>query len=180
MIFLQVRTSMNFTKTLKMILRSLLMSGSMLSAWDRQGFTDRSFLGLRFVLFSDQFKITWTGSCVDPFVQKKVKISKDSNGIYTCPETSCGFSSRKWNHAREHYKTHSGEKPFQCKLCDKKFSQKGTCINHIRTHDDSFKFKCSYCDSKFADRRYLKKHNTAEHGIVYRPYRYGRNQCAQM
>ena len=156
------------------------MSGSMLSVWDRQGFTDRSFLGLRFVLVSDQFKLTWTVRCVDPFVQKKVKISKDSNGIYTCPEASCGFSSRKWNHAREHYKTHSGEKPFQCKLCDKKFSQKGSCINHIRTHNDSFKFKCSYCDSKFADRRYLKKHNTAEHGIVYRPYRYGRNQCAQM
>ena len=102
--------------------------------------------------------------------QVKVEIPKEKgrwSDIYKCPEASCEFSSRSWNHVRDHYKTHSGEKPYQCKFCDKKFSQKPNCETHIRTHDDKFKFKCEVdeCDAKFTEYRNLKKHGAAKHDI---------------
>ena len=102
--------------------------------------------------------------------QEKVKIPREGDGwsaIYKCPEVTCIYSHKDWAHVREHYKTHSGEKPYQCKFCDKRFTQRGNCMAHIRTHDDRFKFKCevSECDAKFAQYRYLKKHSAVEHNI---------------
>ena len=115
--------------------------------------------------------------------QEKVEIPKERDAgskiyIHKCPVMSCGYSSRTRSHVREHYKTHSGEKPFQCKICDKKFANKGNCETHIRTHDDKFKFKCHVCVANFAEYRNLEKHCRAKHNIDEMPgifhYRNGR------
>ena len=96
---------------------------------------------------------------------KRVEFKKDEHGHYKCPEKACGYTNKSLAIITCHYRKHTGEKPFQCKLCDRKFARKITCINHIRTHDDRLKLKCPRCEANFATNQYLKKHISQFHYI---------------
>ena len=58
---------------------------------------------------------------------------KDEFGVYRCPEEFCFYSSRNQSKFRQHYKIHSGERQYKCRLCDKTFRLRATCVNHVRT-----------------------------------------------
>ena len=51
------------------------------------------------------------------------------------------------------YRTHTGEKPFACRTCDKKIAQKHDLIRHQAIHSDDKPFKCSICP----EGRYFKQ-----------------------
>ena len=91
---------------------------------------------------------------------------KDAKGDYKCPENSCEYSTKTKALMGKHYKTH-GRKQFACKLCDKKYGDRGTCMNHIRTHDDRYKFRCpdDTCRKRFSVHQQMKKHCRDNHGI---------------
>ena len=99
--------------------------------------------------------------------QKQVYFEKNSNGHYICPENTCNYTTEWRAHIVLHYRIHSGEKPFQCKLCGKKFIQKNHCITHIRTHDDHFKLECSMCDEKLVSKQNLEKHIGRFHNVDF-------------
>ena len=94
---------------------------------------------------------------------EEVNFTKNSNDNYTCPEESCDFASNQSYNLRRHYMKHTGEKPYQCKICDQKFAIKDTCKNHIRTHDDKYKFMCYECGKMYSRKYALKKHIRAQH-----------------
>ena len=62
-----------------------------------------------------------------------------------------------------HYRMHSGEKPFPCQICDRKFAQKGQLVPHQATHKEIKPFKCSICP----EGRFFKTKVGLSHHMVY-------------
>ena len=46
---------------------------------------------------------------------------------------------------KTHYKTHTEETPYACKICYKQFAQKVHLVRHQATHNNIKSFKCSIC-----------------------------------
>ena len=98
---------------------------------------------------------------VEKYEFKKLDLEKDSNGYFRCPE--CNYKTSNSGNMESHYRSHTGERPFGCKLCGKTFTARGACIEHIRTHDDRFKLECSICYKKFTRSKKILKHAKEAH-----------------
>ncbi|KAK3872304.1 hypothetical protein Pcinc_022607 [Petrolisthes cinctipes] len=53
----------------------------------------------------------------------------NSDRRYAC--RACGRSFKKKDHVKEHYRVHTGEKPFVCPFCLKRFTRGRTLKTHI-------------------------------------------------
>ena len=81
------------------------------------------------------------------------------NGKSKHPCRTCGKLFTQPCHRQIHERIHSGEKPYQCKYCNKAFSTSGNLKQHERIiHSSKKPFKCEFCSKRFALKQYLESH----------------------
>ena len=72
--------------------------------------------------------------------RKKQKIEHDNPyfaqndaGYFICPYDSCSTTMKHRHALVEHIRIHTGEKPFKCAICSKRFRCAGTIRKHLKT-----------------------------------------------
>ena len=76
----------------------------------------------------------------------------------------CNYVTQQKSHLVNHSRTHSGEQPFRCKLCDQKFRQSGSLKNHLLTHKLG-QFECKEYDYKAGQKQHLVRHLLTHLGV---------------
>ncbi|KAL5016511.1 hypothetical protein ScPMuIL_006100 [Solemya velum] len=71
-----------------------------------------------------------------------------------------GFTQQ--SHLNIHKRIHSGDRPFACNVCDKKFAESGNFKRHLFTHKNLKMHRCPHCDRVFITESDFLKHVCSE------------------
>ena len=92
---------------------------------------------------------------------QNIKKSMQKDGMYHC--RICDYASKQWWSLEKHIRIHTGEKPFKCDQCQKRFSDASQLVRHKRCHTNERPYSCTICDQKFIQSNALKFHCNSLH-----------------
>ncbi|XP_030602957.1 early growth response protein 1-like [Archocentrus centrarchus] len=118
--------------------------------------------------FSSQIQTQPTGPAYQAQLTKSGKPRKSPAGRqcktppherpYACPAEGCDRRFSRSDELTRHVRVHTGQKPFQCRICMRSFSRSDHLTTHIRTHTGEKPFACTECGRKFARSDERKRH----------------------
>lgn len=90
--------------------------------------------------------------------------SKDSRRSDTCEY--CGKVFKNCSNLTVHRRSHTGERPYKCELCNYACAQSSKLTRHMKTHGQHGKevYRCDICQMPFSVYSTLEKHMKKWHG----------------
>lgn len=89
-------------------------------------------------------------------VKDKVTLNTTGDKPFVC--NICGKRFCQMPSLSRHKKIHSGEKKFSCDICGKRFNIKSKLKEHVIVHSGEKPFSCDLCGKTFNNKPYLKRH----------------------
>jgi len=70
----------------------------------------------------------------------------------------CHLCNREFTKLQEHYRTHTGEKPYKCGQCGRRFSLRGSLKRHLSVHTREKHYQCNICYKWLSTKHSLRNH----------------------
>ena len=64
---------------------------------------------------------------------------------------------------RNHHKIHTGEMPFQCGVCDRRFNRRDKLARHAKSHDAAARVSCPFKESEGCAMSFYRDDKLKEH-----------------
>jgi len=77
--------------------------------------------------------------------------------------TICNKRFTDGSNCRRHIRKHLGKRPFQCKICGETFTLNADRKRHMIIHTSKNPFKCPQCDERFAVKNNISRHIRNNH-----------------
>jgi len=111
----------------------------------------------------------------------QIRLHGREGTIMQCEHDGCNKTFTNPALLRNHSRTHTDDRPFQCPYCDSRFKAKYHMENHSKRHTKiEGIFQCLLCSQGFTDPDHLHQHTTIIHDMTLESLSYCCEMCSQV